>query len=94
MTSDKTNHERLREAARAFLDNGFEFDCCTDDTYRLERELREAIDLPPDPPRGDGWEAMRALLRFCRSARLTKLGISEVIDAIDLMLAVAPKETP
>lgn len=51
MTSDKTNHERLREAARAFLESGY--------MYHLERELREAIDLPPDPPRRDGWEALR-----------------------------------
>lgn len=53
---------------------------------------------PPDPPRGDGWEALRELrLWAVEHTHKDAWGVDVqygVTDEIDRLLAAAPKETP
>ncbi len=58
----KTRAERIEEAARVLCEH-YKTNRHYGPTWCV-RDLREVLALPPDPPRGDGWEALRELLKW------------------------------
>lgn len=90
----KTRAERIEDAARAVTESLYP----SDEQAIHVGSLAAALALPPDPPRGDGWEALRELrLWAVEHTHKDSWGVDVqyvVTDEIDRLLAAAPKETP
>lgn len=94
--ADKTRAERIEEAARDFYEETFapEHDRHIVGALIGHRVLLgEALSLPPDPPRGDGWAALRELRDWIADeANGRGFTVDTVFNRIDRLLADAPKE--